>query len=34
MDQSAGEMDLGAPITEPDLEKSGRSTEAPEGGEI
>ena len=34
MDQSAGEMDLGAPITEPDLEKSGRATEAPEGGEI
>ena len=34
MDQSTGEMDLGAPITEPDLEKSGRATEAPEGGEI
>ena len=34
IDQSAGEMDLGAPITEPDLEKSGRATEAPEGGEI
>ena len=34
MDQSAGEMDLGAPITEPDLEKSGRATDAPEGGEI
>jgi len=27
-------MDLGKPITEPDLEKSGKATEAPEGGEI
>ena len=34
MDQSAGAMDLGAPVTEPDLEKSGKATEAPEGGEI
>ena len=27
-------MDLGAPITEPDLESQGKATEAPEGGEI
>ena len=27
-------MDLGQPVTEPDLEKSGSATEAPEGGEI
>ena len=27
-------MDLGKPIMEPDLEKSGSATEAPEGGEI
>ena len=27
-------MDLGAPVTEPDLESQGSATEAPEGGEI
>ena len=27
-------MDLGAPINEPDLESQGKATEAPEGGEI
>ena len=27
-------MDLGQPITEPDLESQGSATEAPEGGEI
>ena len=27
-------MDLGKPITEPDLESQGSATEAPEGGEI
>ena len=27
-------MDLGQPINEPDLEKQGSATEAPEGGEI
>ena len=27
-------MDLGVPVTEPDLESQGRATEAPEGGEI
>ena len=30
---SAG-MDLGAPVTEPDLEKQGKSTESPDGGII
>ena len=32
--QVAGGGDLGAPINEPDLEKQGKATEAPEGGEI
>ncbi len=27
-------MDLGVPVTEPDLESQGSATEAPEGGEI
>ena len=34
VDQVAGGGDLGAPINEPDLEKQGKATEAPEGGEI
>ena len=28
---SAAGMDLGAPVTEPDLEKQGKKTEAPDG---
>ena len=35
--QGAGQMDLGAPVMEPDLESQGKATEAPEmpkGGEI
>ena len=31
---SAAGMDLGAPVTEPDLEKQGKKTEAPDGGII
>ena len=34
IDQVAGGGDLGAPVNEPDLEKQGNATEAPEGGEI
>jgi hypothetical protein len=30
----AAGMDLGAPVTEPDLEKQGKSTESPDGGII
>jgi len=29
-----GEMDLGAPVNEPDLAKQEKAVEAPEGGEI
>jgi hypothetical protein len=34
IDQTGGEMDLGAPINEPDLVKQEKAVEAPEGGEI